>query len=778
MLNMNAEETTHKAAIGSTALRKLTLIQGVGRFRKMAASGDVEFRKLNLIYGDNGRGKTTLCAIFRSLQTGDVGLIHGRRTLGHSLDPHIQILTAGEPPIVTFHGTGWSRLLPDLAIYDQTFVSQNVYAGEAVGTDQKRNLFKVIVGQEAVRAASRLEAVIREVRQLQAEIREAQAAVKSHCPPDLKLEDFLRAEPDPGIDAKIAAAAIEIRAAQEADRLRTQPGLRLLQAPPLADDVPTLLGESLESISTGAEQLVRDHIDRHGMRGGAAGQAWLAQGLDFRPEEGCPFCGQSVDGLDLLGAYRTLFSRSYRELKERVTQRGVQLAEAFGDAARMALAETLRSNAAAHSFWGGYVDLPPVGHEDVSNAADIAHRYGESLLRALRRKVAAPLEPIILDAEAIAAMEAYRDLLERTAAYKEACAAANRVIETRRATADGGALPQLILRHSSLEMLKRRHSQSVAPLCDRLVGLLTRRKALEGEREQLKEQLDTQVSSVESYQEAINRYLELFNAEFQIAKVEHNYVGGVNASFQLSINKVAVPLGDEKTPIDRPSFRNTLSAGDRSTLALAFFLAQLDRDPGTANRVVVFDDPFTSQDSFRRNQSAIEIARIAARCAQVIVLSHDANFLKRVEEKAHGQPVKALKLQPVGDDTHITDLDLTAMLRSELRAHVDALQTYYRSGEGRPDNIVCKIRPLLEGYCRSICLTQFEAMENLGSILSTIRMTGDDHPLISLYPEISDINDYTRRYHHADGEVLTELIDEAELRGIVRRCLKIVKAYG
>jgi len=36
--------------------------------------------------------------------------------------------------------------------------------------------------------------------------------------------------------------------------------------------------------------------------------------------------------------------------------------------------------------------------------------------------------------------------------------------------------------------------------------------------------------------------------------------------------------------------------GDRTALILAFFLAELEREPDIAERVVVVDDPINSQD--------------------------------------------------------------------------------------------------------------------------------------------------------------------------------------
>ncbi len=72
--------------------KKLIKIQNVGKFRACCAAGDVQFRKITLFYAENGRGKTTLCDIFRSLQSGTGELIAGRATLGSGTEPTAEIL--------------------------------------------------------------------------------------------------------------------------------------------------------------------------------------------------------------------------------------------------------------------------------------------------------------------------------------------------------------------------------------------------------------------------------------------------------------------------------------------------------------------------------------------------------------------------------------------------------------------------------------------------------------------------------------------------------------
>src|SRR4051812_5531146 len=50
-------------------IKQVKHIGSVGRFRSCGAQGDVTLKKYTVVFGENGRGKTTLCAILRSLQT-------------------------------------------------------------------------------------------------------------------------------------------------------------------------------------------------------------------------------------------------------------------------------------------------------------------------------------------------------------------------------------------------------------------------------------------------------------------------------------------------------------------------------------------------------------------------------------------------------------------------------------------------------------------------------------------------------------------------------------
>jgi wobble nucleotide-excising tRNase len=133
-------------------LKKIISVKNVGRFRNSAAPGNPQLAKHTFILGANGYGKTTLCAVLRSLQTSEPSHILGRKTLGTTDAPAIELLfDTGQ---IHFTAGAWSATFPTIAIFDGFFVAENVHSGEVVDIDHKRNLYRVIVGEQGVRLAT------------------------------------------------------------------------------------------------------------------------------------------------------------------------------------------------------------------------------------------------------------------------------------------------------------------------------------------------------------------------------------------------------------------------------------------------------------------------------------------------------------------------------------------------------------------------------------------------------------------------------------------------
>ena len=269
-----------------------------------------------------------------------------------------------------------------------------------------------------------------------------------------------------------------------------------------------------------------------------------------------------------------------------------------------------------------------------------------------------------------------------------------------------------------------------------------------------------------------------FQAGFNITGASHDYRGGVPSSnYQIVINNTPVDLGDSDTPLHEPSFRNTLSAGDRSTLALAFFLAQLAFDPDKARKIVVFDDPFNSQDGFRKNCTIQKIKKCGQECAQVIVLSHDPYFLKRVWDRLYTPADrKCLEMARIGkQNTTICEWDVEKATQDHYKADRNALANYDVTNEGQPRDVVQKIRPVLETFCKNLGGGTLAESDTLGSIIEKIRNVGAGHQLFQLCDDLEELNEYTKRYHHGENpQAAIEPINDTELQGYVRLALEMV----
>ena len=758
-------------------LRKIVSIKNVGRFLSYSASGDIALKRYNLIFAENGRGKTTLCAILRSLQSGEPAHVLGRTALGTDGAPEIKMLLDGEP--VTFSKGAWSATVPELAIFDSTFVSENVYSGDTVDLHHKRNLYRVIVGKQGVDLARQIEDLDAESRAKSTEIRERLAAVQVLVPQGLAVEVFLALKEDPAIDAKIAKKEKELQAVREADQIKNRDALSALALLAFPTGFETLLGKTIEGIAADAERRVAGQIEAHAMHD--RGEAWLSEGLGYIRDNACPFCGKALDGVAaaLIGAYKTYFSEAYNALRREIAALRQEIGDGFGDREIAKVERLLDQNAATVEFWSRYCEIAAPALAGGEGAVGEALRtLRHAALALLDQKAATPLQHVAPGSAFTAAKATHAAMQTTAATYNQAVAAANATIAAKKAAtavADVAAVESALTR---LRTLKKRHETAGRATCHAYEFRLAEKRRLEDQKEHVRKKLNDYTEQVIGrYQQTINRLLDDFHAGFRITGTKHGYPGGVaSSSYQIVINDTAVDLGDEKTPLDKPSFSNTLSSGDKRTLALAFFLAQLDHGPNKVAKMVVFDDPFNSQDTFRKSRTVQKIKKCGEACTQVIVLSHDDRFLKLIWDQLPHLPAerKCLRLARIGlSDTTVSEWDIEAATQTQFEADVQALAVYYDSAEGDPRDVVRKIRPVLETYCRNLCPSQFTLADNLGGIITKIRKTGSAHPLAALLDELEALNDYTTPYAHGQPDAGTSSIDDNELHGFVKKTLAL-----
>lgn len=754
-------------------LKKFISIRNVGRFRNYSASGEVECKRYTLIFAENGRGKSTLCAILRSLQSGDPAHIVGRTTLGSSAVPEVCVL--GDCGTAVFQDRTWTMKIPNIEIFDSHFVSENVYSGDVVSLEHRRNLYRVIVGKEGVVLARKIDELDNSIRAQSAVIREKSNATQFFIPKGMTLEAFLELPVNPQIDVRIEEKGKEVEAVRQAEQLKSRLGLTQLVLPSLPERLALVLGKTVEGVAVDAANLVAEQVRNHGMHN--AGEEWLSSGLTYIRDHACPFCNQSIENLPLISAYKTFFSQAYKSLREEIEQLRSEIETDFGERAIAAVEKTQDQNANSVEYWSRYCQItkPEIPNVEVGNTL---RRVRDAALQLLNKKMSAPLESLQVDPALEDALAELKMIENATAPYNSSVDTANLAIQARKGLAGTTALGTVEEELSLLSATKRRHEEEVKKACEEYTLALEEKVKLENDKVAVRKTLDEYTNKVAvKYEKAINRLLEDFHTGFRITKTSHAYPGGVASStYQISINDTAVGLGDSDTPLDVPSFKNTLSSGDKSTLALAIFLAQLEQNPDKADKTVVFDDPFTSQDAFRREHTVSQIKKCGETCAQVLVLSHDQGFLKRIWDRLPSAERKALWMARVDlQDTAIANWDVEEATQARFTADQKAMADYYNHREGNSREIVQKIRPTLETYCRILYPSHFAAGDNLGSIISKIRTFSGGHQLSGHLSILEEINEYTARYHHGEGpHAATELIIDSELQGYVKKTLGFV----
>jgi len=199
-------------------LKRIIHVKNVGTFRNSTGPGNTEFRRLTLVHAENGRGKTTLCAILRSLQSGNATLVLERATLDSADAPHIKILI-NDADVHEFKDGKWALLHPNLEIFDAGFIADNVYSGDEITHDHKKNLCRVVLGTEGVKLAKAFDDQDAAVRAASTALGTSKDAVQTLVPRGQTFDGFIGLAADPDIEKKIADKKAEVVVLADAEAI-------------------------------------------------------------------------------------------------------------------------------------------------------------------------------------------------------------------------------------------------------------------------------------------------------------------------------------------------------------------------------------------------------------------------------------------------------------------------------------------------------------------------------------------------------------------------------
>jgi wobble nucleotide-excising tRNase len=756
-------------------IERIQLIRNVGQFDNVSPPPQTALTPFSLIYGENARGKTTVAAILRSLATNNTGLVTDRHRLGAQHPPHVVIGLAGGRCV--FQNGAWTQPLPQVVIFDDAFVSANVCSGIELQTAHRQNLHELILGAQGVALSVALQGHVTRVEEHNIRLRELADAIPANARGPYNVDTYCNLEQDPAIDAKIQDAERRLAAARSADAIRQRPGFQEFGLPDFdLEEIDAVLDRSLPDLEAAAANQVRAHIARLG-RGG---EAWVSDGMarielvsEGHDGEICPFCAQDLGGSELIDQYRTYFSQAYEDLKLLIRQTGVAIRDTHAGDIPSAFERDIRTAVQAHEFWKDFADLPEI---EVDTAA-IARQWNaarEAVLEQLRAKAAAPLDRMSISPEIRQAVMDYRARAAEVAALSQRLGTVNARLDVVKEQAQADDLAALTNDLARLKAQQVRFDLAVVPHCDAYTAEKTAKAATETLRTQARAALDQYREQIfPAYEIAINEYLRRFAAAFRLGEVQSvNNRSGSSASYCVVINQQNVNV----TAAQGPSFRNTLSAGDRNTLALAFFFASLDQDPDLVNKIVVIDDPMTSLDEHRTLRTREEIMALAARVRQVIVLSHSKPFLCSLWEQSDRNTSTALRINRALVGSEITVWDVRNDSISEHDKRHELVRGYLQAADpAKERQVAAALRPILEAFMRVAYPEYFPPGTLLGPFLGSCDgRVGMKNEILSTgdIAELRALLGYANFFHHDSNPAWqTAAINDAELTDFAERTL-------
>lgn len=755
-------------------------LNNVGQFDAITPGVQLPFAPMSILYAENGRGKTTMAAILRSLSNGDPKLIADRHRVGAANPPHIVVQGLGGAQH-TFQNGAWSAPLSDLIVFDDAFVAENICAGIEIEAGHRQNLHELILGAQGVTLNTALQGHVAAIEEHNRQLRQKEAAIPAMARFGLGVEEFCALQVVDDVETPLQAAERALAAAQAAAAVQAELEFSALGLPAFdIVGINALLARGMANLDANAAAQVQAHLAQIG----ANGERWVSDGVailsdDGKPwvEKDCPFCAQSLSGSEIIDHYRAYFSAEYTGLKTDLAAASRELTGTHSGEAPAAFERDVSVATQRRTFWLRFLNVP----EFAIDTADIARAWKaarDAMQAALNAKRAAPLDVATLDAAAIAVIDAYHAKRNEIADISDALVGLNGQIAIVKEQAQAANVAALTTDLNRLKATQSRHSEQVASRCDDYMAEKAAKQTTETARDNARIALDNYRQNIfPAYEVAINNYLGRFNAGFRLGGVSPvNNRGGSSATYNVVINNVDVPL----TADAGPSFRTALSAGDRNTLALAFFFASLEQTANLANSIVVIDDPMTSLDEHRSLVTVQEIRQLLDRVRQVIVLSHSKPFLIALWKAAPRNNRAGMRIAraAVGSVIEAWDVNQDSVTEHD---HRFARATAYvqNADPAQARTVAADLRYMLEAFLRVAYADHFPPGSMVGQFVMVCQQRfGAANQILNQADtvELRAVLDFANRYHHDSNPTYqTENINDAELTNFAGRTLAFIR---
>ena len=757
----------------SNVISKIVKLLGIGTLHEPLLNGSIPLGKHTIIFGENGRGKSTFVAVLRSLADGTGDALRGRSTIDGKHQPSVQLLLGNKTH--SFVEGSWDFSHDKISIFDAAFVTENVYAGSTVDTNQRKNLLNFVLGASGVKLAHKIDELTSVIAEDTKSEKLAAANLQKHIVGAMSLDGFASLN-DPGkdIELDLAAARLVLQAQTEASTLKNLQSLTPLSFEGIDQAVlQEVLKLSLSSVSAGAASRLKSHRDSFGVT-----EEWLIEGFEHCTDGTCPFCAQRLIDSRIIPAYEACFSEAYAEHRLALGRAIITLEASVSAEIEATMRRVIELNASRITGWRQFIPDIKLSF-DIQRATEIFSNARTTLEAISAKKISDPTVERTLDQNESQDISLIGDLVVRVDDYNSTVVRWDSKIEEIKKSAES---PDLAAAQARLDNILCRIARATASAREAVADWQREKSAKtahEEDKASARAALDKYCAAIPTWLiSSVNRHLKNCGTYFELTSLRHVYAGATpRLEYAIALRGRPVDLTGKL--VDDITFGTALSQGDKSALAFAFFVARLENDATLLEQTIVFDDPLSSLDSCRRRYTRQKIADLAATAKQLILLTHEESTVSDVYQLITGNECCLLQFKEKADFTVIVRTSVKELMATEYVKYFDRMQ-HILHGEGTPESVVKDIRPYLELNLR-YRFPEYFRPEPLGTMIRQIRLadtTSILHRMQSQLGVLEEINDYCTEHSHGDGALENvEKILATDVKSKIIRTLEFARGF-
>lgn len=720
------------------------------------------FDQLNLIYGRNGSGKSTLSRIFNFINESDKAAIEALKPLESDGVPALNLRVGGKNVTLNSLQTPFS-----FQVFNQEFIDTNLYIPNAKDRSQLTNYYEFSLGKVSVLKEQEIDTLKAEIDDINVQLSPIDTRLTTKFP-GKTVAKIRGIKATPNADAEIASLEAQIQDLKSVEHYKSRKKLSplALSKPDLDTNVFTL---SIESLSKEAQEKVELHIAKNLKERDVM---WLETGTQLVNEsDNCPFCAQPLANSSIFRLYQDFINESYTKASDKFELDSDQFELDVRDIGCKIedLEALVKSNSEIIKTWSDRIQgfNPQYDFKDLDSLSTsivfecvnlIKEKKKDLLLETNFTKFNQLFDCIFNGFDFSAYNREVQEFNEQVTKFLNQLAT--------------GSTQALQAKIDDIEETKKRFEAEVA---DDLVyhkSLSDNKRGKANKIKELKCEIDKdQEDSIKEHKDSINQLLKNFHSMIRIKELDKDNKGkGGSTRLKYVITFIDKELSVENVKDNKHIFEHVLSLGDRSALALAFFLSKFAK-ANSDNSIIVLDDPMSSLDNYRKDATIVEIEKLINNGYQTIVFSHDPFFLSEIQKysilsqhtKCFEIDVSYKKSDPLKADSS-QYISSQMVERSDYDAHV--LHSYHKEYNKLYDfvadakdeskvEVARSIRPILEAHLRFLYPREFNEGVWLGNMITKIRdETDPSSHFFDTYNQISQItkiNEFSKAFHHADG---------------------------